>query len=111
MIEVPACTGQCCAVFYLPITAAEMTPAWMSRVADGRYIMGMVLPLTQDAAGELAAMHDISLPIERGAGHWYACRMWDDRSGLCRAYEERPRMCSRYPYGEPCLHCGQGAPS
>jgi Fe-S-cluster containining protein len=106
----PACNGSCCAVFYLPVTPDEMTPQWASHIApegDGSYIRRMAIPLSKDVAAQRAV--DFGLTADWGKveeGHAYTCRHWDTRTRLCREYEDRPLMCSAFPYGDKCQHCG-----
>ena len=45
-------------------------------------------------------------PKENGKGHWYTCKHYDKVSGNCTDYENRPKMCSDYPYGGKCKYKG-----
>lgn len=36
----------------------------------------------------------------------FTCRYWNPFTRLCTNYENRPYMCSAYPYGDVCYHCG-----
>lgn len=35
-------------------------------------------------------------------GHNFTCRHWDESTRLCGIYEDRPKMCRRFPYGKKC---------
>ncbi len=41
-----------------------------------------------------------------GNGAQYVCRHYDEGTHLCTAYEQRPDMCSRFPYNRICGACG-----
>ena len=98
---VPTCDGRCCAVFYLPISRDEMTPARMARVRDGTRIFEMVLPLVPDAAAMRLGRDVVG---DEAAENLYTCRYFDERTRRYVQYETRPAMCRDYPYGEPCSH-------
>lgn len=34
--------------------------------------------------------------------HWYTCVYFDEDSGDCTVYEDRPLLCRNYPYGGAC---------
>lgn len=36
----------------------------------------------------------------------YSCTHWQRETRLCTIYDQRPRMCSNYPYDSVCRHCG-----
>jgi Fe-S-cluster containining protein len=38
----------------------------------------------------------------------FACKRWDRETRLCTRYDERPLMCSAYPYGRGCEYCSYG---
>ena len=102
------CGGHCCRAFYLPYSPgamAEQEPFLL----DGEQIIAMVTYLGEFAEGEGPAN---MRPGFRAAGHYYQCKNLGD-DGLCTVYEERPSMCSKYPYGGPCnyVECGGAKPS
>lgn len=88
------CTGHCCRAFTLPYPY-DVMQARASEIQDGEFIADMIRPL--DHGPEW----DPTRP-----GHWYTCRHLDTETGDCRAYEQRPWMCSEYPYGRQCEHPG-----
>ena len=98
------CTGACCAAFYVQYTLQELRTR--EDVLDGPFIADMVIPLSPKEARERArrfgGARDRTFPWKL-RGHYFACRHWDEESRLCTVYEQRPRMCSGYPYeGAPC---------
>lgn len=113
------CDGRCCAVFPYPNTPAELRER---EDRDSQFIADMLVPLTADEAYERMVKFG-SFPIEFSNG-WtpalvatapntsplYTCRHWDEQTGMCGAYDERPQMCRDYPYASGCLHCGTRAP-
>jgi Fe-S-cluster containining protein len=46
---------------------------------------------------------------ESGSGELYRCKHWNETTGLCGIYEDRPDMCRDYPYRGACIHCGGSA--
>ena len=81
---------------------------------DGRFILDMLVPLTRRQAVARARRLGFRLPWKIGRTHrYFTCRHWDESSRLCTVYDDRPRMCSSYPYGSTCDHpdcCQRGEP-
>jgi Fe-S-cluster containining protein len=48
-------------------------------------------------------LHEFDPARDDGKVHWYTCRNLT-ADGNCAIYATRPRMCSEYPYGKPCLY-------
>lgn len=46
----------------------------------------------------------------RAGGHYYTCKHHDSATGNCRDYQNRPRMCSDFPYGRACPYDDCQAP-
>lgn len=93
------CTGHCCKRFFLPVSPERMEEEKESIAAgnasvwqDGETIVDMVIFLEKDSYRENS--------------YWYTCRHFDTVSGNCKNYENRPRMCSQYPYGGGCRYEG-----
>lgn len=84
------CTGQCCAGFSLGGMTREALREKVEagEVQDGAYILDMVIPL----------------PLGEDGVPRFTCRWFDGVD--CARYEDRPRMCSRYPYGGECSYEG-----
>lgn len=105
------CDGRCCAVFYFPRTPREIDELveveGRYNGADGRMLSDMLVPLTLDEARERAAKFHIEDPRTWDEDtSLYTCRHWDEETRLCTVYDHRPGMCSGYPYGKACTHCG-----
>lgn len=83
---VDRCTGHCCRNFPLPYAPHDLR-ARAPTIVDGEFIADMVIPIG---------------PHDREGFYTYACRHHDDVTGDCRAYDQRPDMCRRYPYGNLC---------
>lgn len=102
------CGGHCCRWFHLPLcpedleahgdaeleVAADWSKDWPFHTRyreDVRLVAGMAIPLRPVQ------------PDQPAGPWWYACKNLDGR-GLCRIYEDRPRLCRGYPYGQRCEH-------
>ena len=118
------CTGHCCRKFTLPMDPAGLKEAFDAEIAwkaEGS-------PPVKDAAGGLISLppkrwQDIEIiqPMVRYLGlfetnpstgkkgpqlvHVYTCNHLQE-NGDCGIYENRPSMCSAYPYGGPCTYEG-----
>lgn len=101
------CTGHCCKAFILPygpedlsirITAGLDGSHPMGRVEDGEQIRDMVIFLGTTDQGWPGA----NPALDGSLHHYYTCKHHDAESGDCKIYDQRPGMCRRYPYGEPC---------
>jgi len=90
------CSGHCCREFYLPYKPLDLFIR-KKGLGDGEYIAAMVLPLgpVRPSTGDSG-----------GDGWWYTCKHHDAKTGDCAAYDDRPRMCSEYPYGRRCEYAG-----
>ncbi len=42
--------------------------------------------------------------LQVAESHYYTCKLFDAEAGNCTAYDTRPKVCSGYPYGRPCLY-------
>ncbi len=96
------CTGHCCKNFPLPASLEEIRrrrnkevcPPGELWIEDGDKLASMLVPL-----------HEGTYPD--GSPAWFfTCKHHDPVSGDCMDYENRPRMCSDYPYGQPCKFYG-----
>jgi Fe-S-cluster containining protein len=105
VLEIPnECAGVCCAGFTLSRTYAEIVEH-MDTIPDGEYIVDMLIPLTADESALRSVRFGSKLyPPEREV---FTCRHWNENTRRCGAYEQRPGMCRKFPYGDPCEHgCG-----
>jgi Fe-S-cluster containining protein len=101
------CGGQCCAVFFQP-RDRHLEPESGKRDFD--FITDMLVPLELGVANARARRFGMRLADwidaegwERLEGRLYTCRHFDGR--LCTAYNDRPAMCSEYPYDKGCHTC------
>lgn len=97
------CTGHCCKKFPLPCTPEELKEnyrAWVNsepQDKNGREMIAeiwLIAPMVRKIA-------------ERDIGAYYTCAHHQP-NGDCAIYDIRPRMCSEYPYGNPCEHIDKG---
>ena len=77
------CSGHCCRSFSIPYKLEELEEKQVA-IRDGAMIIDMLIPL------------------EDGK---FTCRHIAD-NGDCSIYENRPDMCSKYPYGDRCSYQG-----
>ncbi len=88
------CTGHCCESFSIPLDVLT-DPETCYDDDEGNTIRDMLILLD---------------PIEDpmpGCNDWNAtCRNFDLVTRSCRIYEDRPDMCSAYPYGRACSYAG-----
>lgn len=84
--EIERCTGHCCRRF--PIDLDVLTDPTRN-VLDGDFIRDMLIELG---------------PHEDPNRIYATCRHFDGRD--CTAYDQRPDMCRRYPYGRACEYAG-----
>lgn len=93
--EVNSCTGICCRAFTVGNNETyEQLEERLGTSDDLEmlYILDMIIPV--------AYYGDIQ-DVPR-----FTCCYWDPWSGLCTDYDNRPKMCSDFPYDKPCYHCG-----
>lgn len=95
------CTGHCCELVVIPLSPSELqdrreTNANGDKLADMLSFKGGIDDYYEDGA----------------RGYAYACIHFDKVARRCTDYENRPWMCSAYPYGKPCDQpkCTLGGP-
>ena len=96
------CTGHCCQSFPLTATMDELWTDSVLEEVGGR---------TRFGPGEAQKVVRMVLPLPNiGDVQRYTCRHLLP-SGDCGNYEDRPRVCRDYPYGQACQnpHCQWGA--
>lgn len=110
------CTGQCCVLLQIGYHPAELQASYAAAVAgemgywfDGswRFEIQDILRLYPmlECVGT-AAKGDMVMGRERPADcYLYTC-IHHQPDGDCAQYEQRPQMCSGFPYGEPCPYPG-----
>jgi Fe-S-cluster containining protein len=109
------CTGACCAVFIYPDPADIER---FARMEDGAFIADMLIPLDLVSAAERMEKFGFSYWADQSLFDWdgrnlsgdgrrlMTCKHWDQESGLCGVYDNRPMMCREYPYYACDYRCG-----
>lgn len=105
-----SCAGACCSVFPMRAETLARLRKKPSGFTDGPYILDMLIPLTRRQA--LRRSRRLGYPDPPRYGNHkggrksplllFTCRHWDEETRLCTDYANRPKMCSEYPYGNPC---------
>ena len=94
------CSGHCCRAFTINAPHADILDLRKeipNAPPDFEMIRWMVYPLgLRDVAPD-------GTPLDPPA-MYYGCRNFDEASGDCKDYFNRPRMCREYPYGQRCQH-------
>ena len=112
-IRVPECNGRCCAVFPLSVDLLKFAKH-PEKFRDHDFILDMLVSLSPAAAKERwegLGFGEYRVHPNHG-NQLFTCRHWDEASGRCGAYEDRPSLCRDYPYERPCEWCGStGAPA
>lgn len=94
------CTGHCCRLFTLSFSPDELAAAAAAPGASEelKKIASMVVYAGKGKPAAFGVrvndLHDVD-------GHRYNCRHLQ-ADGNCGDYDNRPAMCSDYPYGRPC---------
>jgi Fe-S-cluster containining protein len=84
--------------FYLS-TPHDRVDDLRTSMYDGEQIADMVIPLTVAEANTRLERFGSDREYGRDSeGYVYTCRNLDERTRLCKIYEERPQMCRDYPY-------------
>ena len=94
------CSGDCCSSFPIMGMTFEGLAAWAMEVpghTELQKIVSMVVPL-EEAPAVCGRNGDQPWPR-------FTCIHFDPVNKLCRDYENRPRMCSEFPYDTTCNHC------
>lgn len=99
------CTGHCCKRFYLPYDKAGLDLAAerdLKAFPEGPpnqidVIATMVIPFEGP---------DILRDDSDARAFFYTCKHHDEATGNCMNYENRPTMCSSYPYERECSYQG-----
>lgn len=88
------CDGSCCVAFTV---GASLDWIKGTRVHDGDLLGFMLRKVTHEEAVERRREFGVALPVNPDHQH-YRCVYWNEATRLCGAYENRPSMCSDYPY-------------
>jgi Fe-S-cluster containining protein len=102
-----ACGGDCCRDFYLNIPPAEIGAAYL--LIKAKQVAGEELTELQRDHIYIAEMV-VRIDEDDEKSPRYTCLHFDNETGRCRSYDQRPAMCRDYPnYGKPdalpCFFC------
>jgi Fe-S-cluster containining protein len=119
------CTGQCCKSFFLPFSPIELRRLYKAALAAEP---GDVQVWYREDGTEMRTWYDRNEVLKIGSmvvhlgfftdrtadkhptgdvmtdGHYYTCKHFEAATGNCLNYENRPLMCSDFPYSKPCPH-------
>lgn len=102
-----ACDGGCCVVFSINNTLDRARAGGhridVPVVRDGDMLGFMLREITREEAQARAEKFGVGMP-EDLSKRLYKCIYWNEDTRLCGAYENRPAMCSEYPYPLSELH-------
>lgn len=103
------CDGRCCAVFtFQDTTIIADRVARGAAYEDDLKLLEMLEPLTLVEAKKRAVKFNVNIDGMKGVHEplLYKCCLWDEDTMLCTDYENRPRMCRTFPYGNGCHNNG-----
>ncbi len=100
-----SCTGACCAVFTVALSMDRLrqgpTVGFLAAGLEDGDLLGFMLreiPVEEaEKRRERFGTYEGKPPLDPDRS-WYRCIYWDEDTRLCTAYENRPSMCSEYPY-------------
>lgn len=88
------CDGRCCEQFSL----------FYDRYWRGRRLRSLLVQ-NKERSSEWTRIRQILIPVI-GRRDLFACNEFDQETGTCRAYDDRPDICRLFPSDHPCRHCG-----
>lgn len=118
-IQTHKCSGHCCKVFYLPYSFDEMNhfkrlsslgKTKEEKVKDLFKIANLIIPVRAESCKTYAIENSLIYSSSRKSSHmynvmyYYTCKNYDAIKHKCLDYENRPSMCSKYPYMRQCYY-------
>lgn len=102
------CTGECCTSFTLTYGYKKR---W--RFNEDNKVMASIAEMLVWTGRRLKSSDIVNMTGETGYKNQaeYTCKHHDGATGLCIIYEERPAMCSEFPYSGLCGVCGMIGPT
>ena len=94
------CGGACCQVFSVNLTSQELKGKLKGHNKQTKkWITEDIVEITLE---EAIATGVIKTELEGSidSNKFYTCRQFDKVTGKCKDYENRPYVCSRFPYPE-----------
>lgn len=113
--ECPPGCGACCDPVVLPYSRDEIArtlPGEVLEPADRAHVLTNLVPMRRRDGMQRASYLSAGVTVMGRPGSpestvlawsfFYTCRLYDAETARCTAYEDRPPMCSQYPwYGDP----------
>ena len=102
------CGGRCCQRFHLwhpPEVLKKEYEKFLENGSSGLVGIDQVYPMLVYLGEYYYDPIDLNNKIEKTIHH-YTCKHHDKETGLCTIYDQRPAMCSEYPYGSACRYPG-----
>lgn len=103
-MEAPnGCATSCCERFELAFSLEEILESVESkRFEDVDKVADMLIPLDGGKPVSWHAATGKPYPQDGKNRYHYTCKHFDTETRRCTNYENRPAMCSKYPYGRKC---------
>lgn len=101
--EVERCTGDCCRWIAMRLPDKDGNVVQMTKEIHD-YWKGFSEDQVSKEVYKIVNMTEYSgeSPVqgreEEGEISFFTCKNWDEESGNCMDYDNRPKMCSEYPY-------------
>lgn len=98
--------GKCCEVIALPIPPEHLDPASGMRYVDSKFMFENFVPVDAETARSINP-HIIIESEELLNGteqYFYTCKQYDKENKLCMAHEQRPHVCSGFPWYNKPIH-------
>lgn len=117
--ECRTCDGRCCSLFTFSVDLKVIADRYAdpahpgTTTGDDLKLLELLKPITVEEAKERAEQFGVEGSYKRALDSnkvqpngYYTCRAWDEDTGLCTVYDDRPLMCRGYPYGDGqvCSH-------
>lgn len=111
------CIGACCCALVQSENKTSLRAILGEQTVENEqertYIDDMLYPISErEVQRRFRRYYGATGGVTGGGEQAYACRHWNPKTKLCKAYEQRPNMCRGYPsYGgsSACPYCGESS--
>lgn len=86
--------GKCCEAIHIPVSPEDLTKY---EGGDFKFVRENWIPITHEEAYEINPFLALSKELHEGR-YFYTCTKLDKETGLCTVHENRPKVCSGYPW-------------